>query len=189
VQKNIFRKSQNSVSDFFLREKFNKLYIPKNFALNLQKKEAVMNNNDVSKLNDAVLDAWNRHDVKKFLTFVDENIVWQDTASPEPIRGKEGAEQFFNGWSTAFPDFKITPLSTVVSGDNIAVEIEFRGTNTGPLRMGDQPEISATNKKVSNRGCYFGKVKNGKFTQVHSYPDLAGMMVQLGLQEMHEAHA
>jgi predicted ester cyclase len=144
-----------------------------------------MSANDVIKLNDAVMESWNRHDTKKFLTYCDENIVWRDSASPEPARGKAGAEGFFNMWTTAFPDFRLKTLNQVANDDSIAVEIEFTGTNTGPLKMGDQPEIPATNRKVTNNGCYFGKVKNGKFTEVHTYPDLAGMMVQLGLQEAH----
>ena len=147
-----------------------------------------MSTNDVLKLNDEVMDSWNRHDTKKFLTLIDENVVWHDTAIPEPIRGKTGAEQFFNMWSTAFPDFRFKIHNKVANDNSIAVEIEFTGTNTGPLKMGDQPEIPATNKKVSNRGCYFGKVKNGKFIEVSTYPDMAGMMVQLGLQEVHAEH-
>ena len=146
-----------------------------------------MNNNEIIKLNDAVIESWNRHDTKKFLTYCDEKIVWRDTGSPEPMKGKDGAGEFFNMWSTAFPDFRIKVLNKVVSEETIAVEIEFSGTNTGPMRMPDQPEIPATNRKVVNRGCYFGKVKNGKFIEVHTYPDLAGMMVQLGLQEVHHA--
>ena len=144
-----------------------------------------MSAKEVLKLHDDVMDSWNRHDTKKFLTYVDEKIVWQDLGSPEPIRGKGGAEEFFNNWSTAFPDFKMKVLNTVVAEDSIAAELEFTGTNTGTFRMGDQPEIPATNRKVTNKGCYFAKVKNGKFTEIHSYPDLAGMMVQLGMQEMH----
>ena len=80
-------------------------------------------------------------------------------------------------------------LNTIVADDKIAIELEFSGTNTGPLKVGDQPEIPATNKKVTNKGCYFGKVKHGKFVEVRTYPDLAGMMMQLGLLEIHEAHA
>ena len=49
------------------------------------------------------------------------------------------------------------------------------------------PQTQATRKKVNNRGTYFAKVKNGKFIEVYTYPDLAGMMVQLGL--MQEQHA
>jgi predicted ester cyclase len=147
-----------------------------------------MNPKDFQKLNEEIIDTWNRHDVKKFLTYLDENVVWIDPASPEPFRGKAGAEQFFSGWDTAFPDFKMKVLNTVISGDDIAVELEFSGTNTGPLHMGEQ-EIPPTNRKVTNKGSFFARLKGEKVSEVHSYPDLAGMMVQLGLQEPHEAHA
>ena len=148
-----------------------------------------MSANDILKLHEQVVDSWNRHDTKKFATYVDENIVWNDIASPEPIRGKAGAEEFLNNWITAFPNFTMKTLNTVISDDKIAAELEFSGTNTGPLKVGDQPEIPATNRKVTNRGCVFGKVKNGKFIEIRSYPDLAGMMMELGLMEIHEAHA
>ena len=144
-----------------------------------------MNDNDLIKLNESMIESWNRHDTKKFQTYLDEHIVWRDTGNPEPIKGKEGAGNFLNMWSTAFPDFRIRPLNKVVSGDSIAVEIEFTGTNTGPMKMGDQPEMPATNRNVTNRGCYFAKAKNGRFIEVHTYPDLAGMMVQLGVHEVH----
>ena len=146
-----------------------------------------MNANDVLKLNDEVIKSWNRHDTEKFLSLCDEKIVWKDVAFPDPYKGKEGARKFFTLWLTAFPDFTMKVLSTIVSTDSIAVELEFSGRNTGPLKMGENPEIQATNKKVvASKGSYFAWVKDGKFLEVHTYPDLAGMMAQLGLlQEMH----
>jgi len=148
-----------------------------------------MSTSDILKLHEAVVDSWNRHDPKKFATYIDENVVWNDTGSPEPIKGKAGAEEFLNNWIRAFPDFTMKVRNTIVEEDQIAAELEFSGTNTGPLKVGDQPEIHATNRKVTNRGCVFGKVKNGKFIEIRSYPDLAGMMMELGLMEVHEAHA
>jgi steroid delta-isomerase-like uncharacterized protein len=139
--------------------------------------------NEVIKLNEAVMDSWNRHDTRKFLSYCDENIVWRDLANPEDLKGKQSAEDFFNQWHIAFPDFTLKVTNQVATEDRVAVELEFTGTNTGPLRMADQPEIPATNRKITNRGCYFAKAKNGKFVEVHTYPDLAGMMIALGLQE------
>ena len=145
-----------------------------------------MSINDVIKLNDDVIKSWNSHDTEKFLTYCDQNIVWRDPAYSELIKGKDGARKFINAWITAFPDFKIKVVNTIATADAVAVELEFSGTNTGTLSMGDMPGIPATKKKVTNRGTYFGKIKDGKFTHVNTYPDLAGMMTQLGLmQEMH----
>jgi predicted ester cyclase len=148
-----------------------------------------MSTNDILRLHEQVIDSWNRHDAKKFATYIDENVDWIDASRPEPIRGKAGAEEFLNNWVTAFPDLTLKTLNTIVADDKLAVELEFSGTNTGPLKVGDQPEISATNRKVTARGCILSKAKNGKFIEIRGYPDLAGMMMQLGLMEIHEAHA
>src|SRR5436190_5544653 len=107
-----------------------------------------MTTNEVIKLNDQVIDAWNKHDVEKFLTYCDEKIIWRDIANPSPYSGRNGAKEFYNGWLTAFPDFKIKVLNKVVTEDSIAVELEFSGTNTGPLKIGNDPnQIPATKKK------------------------------------------
>jgi steroid delta-isomerase-like uncharacterized protein len=148
-----------------------------------------MSANDILRLHEEAIDSWNRHDTKKFATCVEENVTWHDTGNQQPIRGKAGVEEYLKNWIVAFPDLKMKTLNTVIAEDKIAVELEFTGTHTGTLKVGDQPGIPATNRKVVNKGCYFGKVKNGKFVEVRSYPDLAGMMMQLGLLETHEAHA
>jgi steroid delta-isomerase-like uncharacterized protein len=148
-----------------------------------------MSANDILRLHEQAIDAWNRHDPNKFASYIDDNIVWHDTSTPEPIRGKADAQEFLNKWITGFPDFTMKTQNTVISEDKIAVELEFAGTNTGPLKVGEQPELPATNRRVVNKGCYFGKVRDGKFVEIRTYPDLAGMMMQLGLLETHEAHA
>ena len=146
-----------------------------------------MTTQEVINLNKAVIDSWNSHDTEKFLSLCDRNIVWKDTANPEPFRGLEGARQFFGMWDNAFPDFKIALRNSIANETSIACELEFTGTNSGTLAIPGQQEIPATNRKVTaNKGSYFAKFSNGKVTEVSSYPDLAGMMAQLGLlQEQH----
>ena len=40
-------------------------------------------------------------------------------------------------------------------------------------------EIQEKIRKV--KGTYFGRIRGGKLVEMHSYPDLAGLMAQLGL--------
>lgn len=148
-----------------------------------------MNVNELLTLHEQVVDSWNRHDSKKFLTYLDENIVLYDTSLPKPVKGKLEAEKYFNLWTTAFPDFKMKTINTVIAGDYVAAEIECTGTHTGPLRIGEQPEIPPTNKRAINRMSFFAKIRDGKTLEVRTYPDVAGMMIQLGLHELAEAHA
>ena len=147
-----------------------------------------MTPNEILKLHEQVQDSWNRHDAKKFVTLLDENIVFQDMSLPNPLKGKPQVEQYFNKWIGAFPDLRMKTVNTVISGDYIAAEIELTGTNKGPIKIGDRPEIPPTNRQATNRMCFFAKVRNGKTLEVRTYPDMAGMMIQLGLHELAEAH-
>ncbi len=108
-----------------------------------------------------------------------DDFVWNDWTLPEPIRDKEAARRYFNGWVTAFPDMAVKQGSRVVGDDAVAGEIHFTGTNSGPMVMGGK-EIPPTNKAVTGRGTYMARVREGKIVEFNSHPDVAGLMMQLG---------
>jgi predicted ester cyclase len=109
--------------------------------------------------------------------------MWQDAGSPQAMN-KDGIRQYLQGWFSAFPDIKITVTNRVITEDQVAAELNFVGTNTGDLQLAPGASIPATGKTVHGRGTYFVRFKGGKPVEVHSYPDLAGMMMQLGLMPM-----
>jgi steroid delta-isomerase-like uncharacterized protein len=137
------------------------------------------------RLDDEFIAAWNSHDPDRALAILADDVVWQDIASPEPMRGKAAIRKYIQGWFTAFPDLKATEKNRVTTDDQVAVEVEFTGTNKGSLQMApNAPPIPATGKKVVGHGTYFVHVRNGKGVEVHTYPDAAGLMMQLGLMPM-----
>ena len=140
---------------------------------------------DNLKLDEENIAAWNAHDVDRLLAILSDDIVWHDIGNPQPLQGKDGARQFAQGWFAAFPDIKLTVTNRVVTEDQVAAEVQFTGTNSGPLELAPgAPPIPATGKKVNGKGTYFVRIKNGKAVEVHTYPDAAGMMMQLGLMPM-----
>ena len=137
---------------------------------------------ETTRVDDATIAAWNAHDVEKFLSYCAEDIVWRDVTNPQPLRGKEGARQFFQGWVTAFPDLSIRVKNRVATEDQVADELEFSGTDKGPLQgPPGTPPIPPTGKKVSSEGVYFARIRNGQVAEIHTYPDMAGLLMQLGL--------
>jgi steroid delta-isomerase-like uncharacterized protein len=134
------------------------------------------------KFDEESIAAWNAHDADGAVAVLTDDVVWVDVGSPEPMRGKAAVRQYIQSWFDAFPDMKIVVKNRVATEDQVAVEVEFTGTNTGPLQMGpDMPAIPATGKPISNKGVYFARIRDGKGVEVHTYPDAAGMMMQLGL--------
>jgi steroid delta-isomerase-like uncharacterized protein len=135
---------------------------------------------ELERIDEAGTEAWDRHDPEAFVDLFADEFVWQDAAMPEPIRTKDEARAFMRGWFEAFPDMKLRKLRRVVGDDTLAAELEFTGTNTGPLALGGM-SLPSTGRAVVGRGTYFVTVKDGKVVQFNSYPDVAGLMAQLGL--------
>jgi steroid delta-isomerase-like uncharacterized protein len=150
----------------------------------IKEKEIKMPIQDNLKADEEEIAAWNAHDVERAVAVFPDDIVWLDTGSPLPLEGKDALRQYLQGWFTAFPDIQITVTNRVVSEDQVASELDFTGTNRGDLQLAPGATIPATGKKVNGKGTYFVRFKDGKPVEVHSYPDLAGMMMQLGLMPM-----
>jgi len=140
---------------------------------------------DNLKLDEENFAAWNAHDIDRSLAIYSDDIVWHDVGSPQPMHGKEAVRQYIQAWFSAFPDIKITVTNRLVTEDQVAGELEFTGTNGGPLQFAPgMPAIPATGKKANGKATYFVRIKDGKAVEVHTYPDTAGMMMQLGLMPM-----
>jgi steroid delta-isomerase-like uncharacterized protein len=134
---------------------------------------------DIEQIDERGMAAWEGHNAQAFLDIFADEFVLNDVAMPEPIREKDGVRAYAQAWFTAFPDMSIKQTNRVMSDDAVAAEVEFTGTNTGPMMMGGK-EIPPTGKMVVGRGTYFARVRDGKVVEFNSYPDIAGMMMQLG---------
>jgi steroid delta-isomerase-like uncharacterized protein len=135
---------------------------------------------ELEQLDEQGMVAWNAHDADAFMDMFADNFVWNDWTTPEPMRDREAARQYFDSWAKAFPDMNAKVTWRVIGDDSVASEVEFTGTNTGPMSMGGM-ELPPTNKSVVGRGSYFFRVRDGKVVEFNSHPDAAGMMVQMGM--------
>jgi steroid delta-isomerase-like uncharacterized protein len=138
-----------------------------------------MSKEELERLDDQGMAAWNDHDAQAFVRIFADDFVWYDWTQPEPIRDKKGAQEYFNNWMRAFPDLMAKVTNRVVGDDAVASEIEWTGTNTGPMVMAGK-EIPPTKKMVTGRGSYIARVRGGKVVEFSTHPDTAGIMMQLG---------
>ena len=139
-----------------------------------------MSREELERIDDQGIAAWNDHDTDGWVGLLADDFVIYDWTVADPIRDTEGARQYFDAWKTAFPDMQVKQTNRVVGDDAVASEVEFIGTNTGPMVMGGM-EMPPTNKAITGRGTYFARIRGGKVTEFSAHPDAAGMMVQLGL--------
>ncbi|HSL12896.1 MAG TPA: nuclear transport factor 2 family protein [Nitrososphaeraceae archaeon] len=56
-----------------------------------------------------LIETENSHDVEKVLTFLTEDIVFEDVTFGVVMRGKDGFKEIYPTFITAAPDFKLEP--------------------------------------------------------------------------------
>ncbi len=135
---------------------------------------------ELERIDDLGMAAWDTHKTDSFLDLFADEFEWSDDTVPQSMHSKDEAAAYMQNWFTAFPDLHARTVNRVIGDDAVAAEIEFTGTNSGPLAMGGM-ELPATGKSVVGKGTYFARVRDGKVIEFHSHPDAAGMMAQLGL--------
>lgn len=120
------------------------------------------------------VESWNTGDFAGgFALFASD--AWLGITAPSAGTRVDQGDQDARAWKAAFPDGKGTITNLLVSGDTVAMEVEWTGTNTGSM-IGMPP----TGKSVKAAGAIFVTAKDGKITRLIHHRDVAGMM-QLGI--------
>lgn len=126
--------------------------------------------------------AFNAHDVEKLGSFFTDDVNYWEANLPEAIHGREAVKAHMRqNWET-FPDATIKVINRVVSGDWVADEVEWTGTNKGPIKLPDQT-IPATGKQAKSWAVALVESSEGKVANMRIYYDNISFMAQLGLME------
>jgi steroid delta-isomerase-like uncharacterized protein len=126
-------------------------------------------------------DAWNSHDPEQLLDLMTEDIVYEDSASPETMRGHGDVRAFLDMSWRAFPDMRFEPLGTpLVSPTEPRAAFWWRGTatHTGPI---EPPGLAPTGKSIEFQGADFHEYREGKVAHLRIVFDMADVMTQLGV--------
>jgi steroid delta-isomerase-like uncharacterized protein len=108
------------------------------------------------------------------------NVTYDEIATNRKVQGINDVLAAWKGWATAFPDSKGTIHNTFTSGNTVVLELTWRGTHTGSLKM-PHKEIAPTGKTLNLRACEIMDVNNEKVQAVRHYFDLATLLKQLGV--------
>jgi steroid delta-isomerase-like uncharacterized protein len=121
--------------------------------------------------------AFNRHDAAAVVAMYAEDAVLRDQASPAPIESRRAAQEYIQGYMTAFPDLTWERVGAAVDG-SVGIE-QWRASGT---HEGDLPGLPATHRRMSIDGCtvlHFGD--DGLVHAEDNYWDEVAMLRQLGV--------
>ena len=106
-----------------------------------------------------------------------DGIVHGLADSPDQvIRGPDGFLPFWQKFTSAFPDLKVSVDAVIVEGDTAAFRCTVRGKHTGK-GLGIDP----TGAKVTFTGMAMARIENGKIMEAWNNFDFLTFQQQLGL--------
>lgn len=130
---------------------------------------------------DQYMAAWNAHDATKAASFFADSGVYLDASVGRPEVGRANAQHnVIEAFMKAVPDCRWTRVGDPVvnaTGDAIAFEWTFAGTNTGDWADGTK----ATGKTFTISGLSLIRISRGKVTSQFDSYDALGFYKQIGL--------
>ena len=132
------------------------------------------------RINDEV---WSKGNFELLGEYFSEDFVVHTSASPEPVRGRDGFKANVERVRTALPDVELVTRHLFSNGNMVANHWTMKGTHQGPF-MG----IDATGNEVEFPGMTIIKIEHDMIVEAWTIFDLLGVMKQLGVTpELEEA--
>jgi steroid delta-isomerase-like uncharacterized protein len=136
----------------------------------------------------ALVAAISARDFEAAAELVSHRIVVTVVATGDTYFGPQGFLELARGWSTAFPDLRLTGVRFSGGEEEAAVEYDIHGTHTGPL-ITPRGHIPPTGMEIQLPCCDVLEVSGGRVAAMRSYFDSATMLRQLGLVAGTPLHA
>lgn len=129
---------------------------------------------------EAMLDAWNKRDVERFVGFFAEDGYWHDLGMPHPPAvGRASLLAFSESVLRAFPDFALTvraPICVAENGQSCVVPWTITATSTGYL---DPPGFAPTGRRVRFDGMDYMQFRGDLIARVETRFDPAEPIGQM----------
>ena len=109
------------------------------------------------------------------------DCVEEELATGRTLHGFDEMLEAAQGWKRAFPDASGTVLGAYSDGPIAVLEIEWQGTNTGPMETPTGEEMPATGKRGRVKACQVFEVHDGQVTGTRHYFDMMTLLSQLGV--------
>ena len=112
-----------------------------------------------------------------------DDFYEEELATQRRLEGADARIETVRGWKRAFPDEHGTITGVYTSGNTVALEVTWEGTQSGPMAMPDGQEFPPSNKRETVKSVQVIEVENGKMKALRTYFDLMTLLQQIGAMD------
>ncbi len=137
---------------------------------------------DATRYVDGAVETINARDWDGYGAFFSNDVAMRFPGAIDGgVSGRAARVAFVQGIIRAFPDGRIRGVRVFGSGDWGCCQLEFEGTNTGPLGNPDGSDTPATGRQAAFPYCVVARFEDGLIVEFDEYFDRLEMLTQLGL--------
>jgi steroid delta-isomerase-like uncharacterized protein len=126
-----------------------------------------------------LIDAFNEADWERFRGVLAPDTVYTETGTGRRVEGADAYMALCQGWKVALPDVRGSIRGAIATEDQVAQEILWEGTHTGPMETpgGTLPPSGA---QISVEASLWVRFHGDKAREVHHYLDVLSLLQQIG---------
>jgi steroid delta-isomerase-like uncharacterized protein len=137
-----------------------------------------MTEQDLIKLARENVEAYNVGDWQRLQAALAPDVVYHEVGSQQRLQEADQLVQAYQGWKQAAPDGKGTITNAFASGNSVVLEVNWTGTQTGPL-VGPGGTIPSSGKPWSIMAAQVITLQDDKIKELHQYFDLLTLLQQI----------
>lgn len=134
---------------------------------------------DVERLARDSVEAFNRAEWDRLPDLMTADVVYEETGTGRRIEGRDGFLPLLQGWREALPDVRGEVLRAVGDDEVCVLEIRWRGTQDGPLPVGEAT-LPPSGRTSDTLATLWVRCRDGRIVEERHHLDVLSMLTQLG---------
>ena len=126
-----------------------------------------------------IIELFNAADWDALSEALPSDTTYTEYGTQRSFKGPGAIVESLRGWKTAMPDVVGTVQSAIATGNQVALELVWEGTHTGPLATPDG-EIPASGKHQKTPAVWVFDFDGDTLTESRQYFDMLALLQQIG---------
>jgi steroid delta-isomerase-like uncharacterized protein len=129
------------------------------------------------------IECYNAGDFDRLRSLLAEDFYEEELATQRRLEGADARIEAAQSWKRAFPDEHGTITGAYTSGNTVAIELTWEGTQSGPMATPDGQVLPPSNKPITVKSVEVIEIEDGKIKVLRHYFDLMTLLQQIGAMD------
>ena len=133
------------------------------------------------------IECYNAGDFDRLRSLLADDFYEEELATKRRLEGADARVEAARAWKRSFPDEHGTITGVYTSGDTVAIELTWEGTQSGPIATPNGQVLPPSNRRITVKSVEVIEVEDGKLKALRHYFDLMTLLKQIGAMDHADA--